>query len=106
MNKLKKFFNGRLFYSLALGILVTAVAATGAMIIEGNRGDNGESQYLPMDESASQVVIGNTEANDPEVVLPTDEIINETEPVDAMPETTEAPAETEAESVEAAAEPT
>ena len=109
MNKLKKYFNGRLFYALSLGILVAAVAATGAMIIDGNRADEGESQYLSMDESASQVVIGNTEAKDPEpeVMLPADEIIDETEAVDAVPETTVAEtAPAEIKPVEVAAKPT
>lgn len=103
MNKVKKFFNGRLFYSLALGVLVAAVAATGAMFIGGNQSETGESPYLSMDESASQVVIGNTEATDPELVVPGEEIANETEAVDAVPETTEANVTEEAETTAVAA---
>jgi len=87
VNKLKKFFSGRLFYSLAVGALVVAVAATGAMILNENKPSDGESQYLSLDESASQVVIESTNSM-PAVgaTIPATEA--ETKAVAAVPETT------------------
>lgn len=87
MNKLKKFFSGRLFYSLAVGALVVAVAATGAMILNDNKSGDGESQYLPLDESASQVVIEGTNGL-PSVGATIPATEEETRAVAAIPETT------------------
>ncbi len=122
MNKFKRFFNGRLVYSLAVGILAVGVAATGAMLLGGEEGPAEEGPYLALEESPEQIVYGTTEA-----VLPTEEgpelsqtepeeqeepeetparpdrPVRGEEPVDAEPETPE-PEETDAEETEAPAE--
>ena len=90
MNKFKRFFNGRLIYSLAVGLLAVGIAATGAMLLGGN-GEEEEDQYLAMDESAEQIVYGTTEAEPvPEStasILPTEAptAAVEEEPVAAWP---------------------
>ena len=60
MKKFKRFFNGRLFYSLAVGILAVGIAATGAMLL-GDNGAEEEDQYLALEESPDQIVYGTTE---------------------------------------------
>lgn len=108
MNKFKRFFNGRLIYSLAVGILAVGIAATGAMLLGGN-GEEEEDQYLAMDESAEQIVYGTTEAEPvPETTasyLPTEtptEAVEE-ELVAALP--TEEPETVPEEEPEVSAEP-
>ncbi|WP_434310270.1 peptidoglycan DD-metalloendopeptidase family protein [Hominifimenecus sp. rT4P-3] len=116
MNKFKRFFSGRLFYSLAVGILAVGIAATGAMLIGKGSEESPESQYLPMDESPEQVVYGTTEAvgelpspsvkqtETPQVKpeRPVAARPTETEPMTTEP-VTEKPSETESTEAEVAA---
>ncbi len=55
MKKFKRFFNGRLFYSLAVGILAVGIAATGAMLL-GDNGTAEEDQYLALEEPSEEAV--------------------------------------------------
>ena len=92
MKKFTRFFNGRLFYSLAVGILAVGLAATGAMLL-GDNGAEEEDQYLALEESPDQIVYGTTEPaaipeptvsapeTEPEEISPVEE-----EPVAAWPE--------------------
>ena len=100
MNKFKRFFNGRLFYSLAVGLLAVGIAATGAMLLSKGSDENKENQYLPMDETPEQVVYGTSEVpqTQPAPTVPQTQATDAEEPVAARPtkeETTEAEPETE-----------
>ena len=108
MNKFKRFFNGRLFYSVAVGVLAVGIAATGAMLL-GDQGAEDENQYLALEESAEQIVYGTTEAEEPESAgwLPETEAPTRAEaeePAAAWPTEAEEP-ETEEPETEVSAEP-
>lgn len=55
MNKFKRFFNGRLIYSLAVGILAVGIAATGAMLLGGNGEEEEAVEALPTEEPDMEV---------------------------------------------------
>lgn len=103
VKNIKKYLNGRFFYSLAVGVLVVAVAATGAMILNGGRAEISESPYLALDESPAQVVVQEPSTDN---VYPAADLNEETEPAAAtagIAAETEETAKESADSTDAAA---